>query len=104
MRIKAFDWDGRDPVALAAEIRSLQPPLAEVTDAVAEIIRAVRERGDDAVAELEARFGTGPVEPRTLPVPIADVRSALERLEPGLHGAPETGFEPLQGRAHVGYR
>jgi histidinol dehydrogenase len=90
MRIRSFDWDGRDPVRLAAEIRGLQPPLGEVSETVAEIIGDVRERGDDAVAEFEARFGQGPPEARTLPVPIADVRSALERLDPRLRAALET--------------
>ena len=90
MRIRSFDWDGRDPARLAAEIRGLQPPLGEVSETVAEIIGDVRERGDDAVAEFEARFGQGPPEARTLPVPIADVRSALERLDPRLRAALET--------------
>lgn len=90
MRIQSFDWDGRDPAGLAAEIRGLQPPLGEVSETVAEIIGAVRERGDDAVAEFEARFGEGPPEARTLPVSIADVRSALERLDPHLRAALET--------------
>ena len=42
MRIEYFDWDGRDAHALAAEIRALQPQLGEVSDAVSEIIAAVR--------------------------------------------------------------
>jgi histidinol dehydrogenase len=89
MRITSFDWDGTDPRRLAAEIRGLQPKLAEVSEAVAEIIAAVRKRGDDAVAELEARFSGGPAEPRTLPVPEAEVRAALERVEPELRDALE---------------
>jgi histidinol dehydrogenase len=57
MPVKRFPSD-----ASAAQIRSLtpDPPI----EAVAEIIRDVRLRGDDAVAELEARFGSaasGPV-------------------------------------------
>jgi histidinol dehydrogenase len=87
MRIESFDWDGRDPLALAADIRGLQPSLGEVGDTVAEIITAVRERGDDAVAELEERFGAGPVDPPMLPVPDAEVRSALERLDPEMRAA-----------------
>ena len=90
MRIQSFEWDGRDPPALAAQIRGMQPSLGELSATVAEIIGAVRERGDDAVAEFEARFGEGPTEARTLPVPIADVRSALERLDPQLRTALET--------------
>jgi histidinol dehydrogenase len=90
MRIKSYDWDGRDAATLAAEIRALQPPLGEVSETVAEIIAAVRERGDDAVAELEARFGGGGVDPHTMPVPIAEVRASLERIDPELRGALET--------------
>jgi histidinol dehydrogenase len=90
MRIKPFDWDGRDAHALATEIRELQPPLGEVGETVAEIIAAVRERGDDAVAEFEARFGGGGVDPHTLPVPIEEVRASLERIDPELRGALET--------------
>jgi len=99
MRIESFDWDGRNARSLATEIRGLQPQLGEVGDGVAEIIAAVRERGDDAVAELEARFGAGPAEPRTLPVPVADVRSALERLDPDLRGALETAAANIRAVA-----
>src|SRR5262245_21402010 len=101
MRIDSFDWDGRNAPSLAAEIRCLQPQLGEVSDAVAGIIAAVRERGDDAVAEFEARFGTGPAEPRTLPVPVADVRSALERLDQDLRGALETAAANIRSVAEA---
>ncbi|MEZ0241111.1 MAG: hypothetical protein ACAH65_09965, partial [Chloroflexota bacterium] len=57
MKLSRFDWDGQNPSALAAQIRTLQPALGEVSEAVAEIIDAVRAGGDRAVAELEARFG-----------------------------------------------
>jgi histidinol dehydrogenase len=90
MRIASFDWDGRDPAGLAAEIRSLQPPLGEVGETVAEVIAAVRARGDEAVAELEARFGGGAVDPRSLPIPDGEVRAALERLGSNERRALET--------------
>jgi histidinol dehydrogenase len=90
MRIKSFDWDGRNPDALAEEIRALQPPLGDVGETVAEVIAAVQERGDEAVAELEARFGGGPVEPRDLPISDAEIRSALERLDSEARAALET--------------
>jgi histidinol dehydrogenase len=90
VRLASFDWDGSDPAGLAAEIRALQPPLGEVGETVAEIIAAVRDRGDDAVAELEARFGGGPVDPRTLPIVDAEIRSALERLDSEERDALET--------------
>jgi histidinol dehydrogenase len=90
MRLARFDWDGSDAAGLAAEIRALQPPLGEVGETVAEIIAAVRERGDDAVAELEARFGGAPVDPRNLPVSDGEIRSALERIAAGARTALET--------------
>ena len=104
MRIESFDWDGRDPLALAREIRGLQPSLGEVGETVAEIVAAVRERGDDAVAELEERFGAGPVDPRMLPVPEAEVRSALERLDPEMRAALDTAAANIRavGEAQLG--
>jgi histidinol dehydrogenase len=99
MRTETFDWDGRDARGLAREIRGLQPPLGEVSEAVAEIIAAVRERGDDAVAEAEARFGAGPVDPRTLPIPEEQVRGAVERVEPQIRGALETAAANIRAVA-----
>src|SRR3954447_16687973 len=99
MRISSFDWDGRDAAALAAEIRGMQPPLGELSDAVAGIIRAVRERGDDAVAEFEARFGAGSAEPGSVPVPVAAARAALERIDPDLRDAMETAAANIRAVA-----
>ena len=76
MRLSRFEWDGRDPGALAAELRALQPPLEQVSDEVATIIADVAERGDAAVLELDRRF-TGVS--RTSPlVPPKLVDGALE--------------------------
>ena len=101
MRIASFDWDGRDPAGLAAEIRSLQPPLGDVAETVAEVIAAVRERGDDAVTELETRFGGGPVEPRNLPISEAEVRAVLEGLDPEARGALETAAANIRAVAEA---
>lgn len=51
MPVKRFPTD-----ATAADIRSLSPELP--VDEVAEMIAAIRSRGDDAVADLEAKFGS----------------------------------------------
>ena len=59
------------------------------------------ERGDDAVAELEERFGAGPVDPRMLPVPDAEVRSALERLEPEMRAALDTAAANIRAVAEA---
>ena len=101
MRIQSFDWDGREPARLAAEIRALQPPLGDVGDTVAEVIAAVRERGDAAVAELEERFGGKAVDPRFLPVPEAEVRAALERLDPDTRGALEAAASNIRAVAEA---
>ena len=101
MRIESFDWDGREVAALAAEIRRLQPPMGLVSDAVAEIVAAVRERGDDAVAELEERFGAGAVDPRMSPVPDAEVRAALERIDPEMRTALDTAAANISAVAEV---
>jgi histidinol dehydrogenase len=90
VRIASFDWDGRNPDDLAEEIRALQPPLGNVGETVAEIIAAVRDRGDESIAEFEARFGGGALEPRDLPISDAEIRSALGRLDPEARAALET--------------
>jgi histidinol dehydrogenase len=101
MRLQSFDWDGTDPSGLARQIRALQPPLGEVSETVAEVIAAVRERGDDAVSELEARFGGEPVDPRNLPIPDAEVRSALERLDSESRQALETAATNIRAVAEA---
>jgi histidinol dehydrogenase len=101
MRLESFDWDGTDPSSLASEIRALQPSLGEVSETVTEIIAAVREGGDDAVAELEERFGAGPVDPRMLPVPDAEVRSALERIDPEMRAALDTAAANIRAVAEA---
>jgi histidinol dehydrogenase len=101
MRLQSFDWDGADPSSLASQIRSLQPPLGEVSETVAEVIDAVREGGDDAVSDLEARFGGERVEPRSMPIPDSEVRSALERLDSELRGDLETAAANIRAVAEA---
>ena len=62
MKIERIEWDGTDPAAMAARVRDLAPGLEEVTDQVAQVITAVRKRGDEAVKALSLRFGEPPVE------------------------------------------
>jgi histidinol dehydrogenase len=99
MRLQSFDWDGTDAAGLASRIRALQPPLGEVSETVAEIIAEVRARGDEAVNDLEARFGGEPVDPRTLPIPDAEIRSALERLDSEERRALETAAANIRAVA-----
>ena len=99
MRLQSFDWDGTDAAGLASRIRALQPPLGEVTETVAEIIADVRERGDEAVSDLEARFGGERMDPRNLPIPDAEIRSALGRLDSEERRALETAAANIRAVA-----
>jgi histidinol dehydrogenase len=79
---------GGDPVAAAAAVRALAPAPGSVSDAVAEIVGAVRDGGDRALRELVARFDTGGAAPsqslRLTPAELDvtllddDVRAGLE--------------------------
>ena len=90
MRIKRFDWDGSDPVALAAEIRALQPALGEVREPVTEILDEVRRGGDSALMEIEGRFASGSVDPDSLRQPDEALKSAASRVDPEVLAALET--------------
>jgi histidinol dehydrogenase len=79
MRIERFEWDGSDAPKLAREIRALQPPLGEVSDAVAEIISAVEADGDAAIFEISKRFGEAPA--RGLRVPDEQRSHAAARVD-----------------------
>ncbi|HWF72958.1 MAG TPA: histidinol dehydrogenase [Solirubrobacteraceae bacterium] len=70
-----------DPVALAAELRSLVPGSGSVTEAVAEIIAAVRAGGDAALTEYTRRLDTGGAEPGPLLVTGVELDGAVERLD-----------------------
>jgi histidinol dehydrogenase len=56
MRVERIEWDGGSPGELAGAIRAARPDPEEVGPAVAEIIREVADRGDEAVRELTRRF------------------------------------------------
>jgi histidinol dehydrogenase len=77
-------WWG-EPRSLSREIRdwatrSLEPVRAE------EISLAIRSRGDEALLELEARFGTAPAALRVDP---AEIEAALRELDPAVRDALE---------------
>ena len=56
MRVARIEWDGRVAGDLAGAIRAARPDPEEVGPAVAEIIREVANRGDEAVRELTRRL------------------------------------------------
>jgi histidinol dehydrogenase len=100
VKVSRFDWDGQNPSALAAQIRTLQPALGDVSEAVAEIIDAVREGGDRAVAELEARFGGGSGS-GTMRQPDDAISTAPSRLEGELVSALETAAANIEAVAEA---
>ncbi|MDQ3572545.1 MAG: histidinol dehydrogenase [Actinomycetota bacterium] len=52
MRIARVRWDGEDPGAVVAGLRASAPPPPGLVKRVGEIVAAVRNRGDAALAEL----------------------------------------------------
>jgi histidinol dehydrogenase len=101
MKVQRFEWDGKDAPDLARKIRALQPTLGEVGETVAEIIDAVRSGGDSAVAEIEGRVGSGPIDPDRLRQSDEAIRSASSRLEPGLVSALETAAANIRAVAEA---
>jgi histidinol dehydrogenase len=101
MKIEHFEWGGEDPRGLAKRIRALQPAMGEVSDPVRVIISAVREGGDDALADLEARFGEGDVDPDTIRQSVERVSSAASRIDPGLLEALEIAAENIRAVAEA---
>jgi histidinol dehydrogenase len=83
MRCERFTLSG-DAAPLAAEIRALVASPQSVAPAVAEIIAAVREGGDGAVAEYTQQFDTGRGQPLPLEVGNAKLQAALARLDPAV--------------------
>jgi histidinol dehydrogenase len=90
-----IEYDATAP----ARVRALVPAPASVSDAVAEIVQSVRERGDDAVLEIERRFGAGE---RPLRVPPEDLAAALAALDPGVRAGLETAIANVEAVARAG--
>jgi histidinol dehydrogenase len=90
MRFERFDWDGSEPVAIAEEIRALQPALGEVSESVGAIIEEVRSGGDEAVAAIESRFAGREIAPDSFRVADDALGAAASRLEPDLVAALDT--------------
>ena len=101
MRIERYEWAGDDPGGLAREIRALQPGLREVGEQVAEIIVEVRSGGDRAVADIEARVGSGRIEPGEIRQPEDALRSASGRVDPELIAALETAAGNIRAVAEA---
>jgi histidinol dehydrogenase len=80
VRIERIEWDGADAPALAARLRSLAPPLAEMSADAERIVERVRAGGDAAVREIGEELGEEV--PESLRVDPEAVEAAPGLLEP----------------------
>lgn len=93
MRINSRIWDGRDPRALARELRSASADPAGIATDVAEVIERVRGGGDAAILKLGERFEG--VRATSLLVDTGLLERAVDELEPGLRAAIDIASENI---------
>jgi histidinol dehydrogenase len=105
MKIERVEWDGAGARRLAARLRSLSPPQEEVAEAVGEIVRSVRDRGDEALREIAEQLGEeAPDSWRVDPEAIAaapglldpEVREAMRVATRNIAAVARTELEALR--------
>lgn len=89
-----------DAAEVAARVRAQVPAGDSVAAAVAEIVAAVRERGDTAVEEYERRFGGAGG--GAFAIPAAALDTALAELDPGVRAGLEVAIENVRAVAEAG--
>jgi histidinol dehydrogenase len=87
-----------DAAEVAARVRATVPTRASVAGEVAAIVAAVRERGDEALREYEARFGND--EPGL--VPRDELAAALEALDPAVRAGLKLAAANVRAVAEAG--
>jgi histidinol dehydrogenase len=85
-----------DPAQTAAALRDLIPAPHSISDAVAEIIAAVRSRGDAALNDYIRRFDTAGNDPRAVAVDQDELQAAANRLDPLVRHGIERAIENLE--------
>jgi histidinol dehydrogenase len=88
MRCERFEMAG-EPVAIAARLRALVPAPDSVRDAVASIIEAVRDGGDEAIERYTRQFDTAGADPLPLAVRSEELDAADAGLDGGIRAALE---------------
>jgi histidinol dehydrogenase len=88
-----------DAARVAEEVRALVPAGASVGPQVAAIIAAVRDGGDAALLELEARHGGIDVDRPQVAPELLD--AALESLAPLVRGGLEVALSNVRAVAHA---
>src|SRR4051812_29501780 len=100
MRAERFELaSGADASKLAAEIRALAPPPADVSEAVGRIVEDVRLRGDAAVAEWTRRFDGDRLPPAF--AAEGDRRAQLQSLDPEVRAGLELAIENVRRTAEA---
>ena len=97
MKATRVEWDGSDADGMAAELRALQPPLAEVSEEVAAIIAEVERDGDAALLRLEKKLGG--VEPASIRVGASELAAARANTDPVLLDALGVAAENIEAVA-----
>ncbi len=85
---------------VAARVRATVPAGESVSAAVAEIVAAVRERGDEALLHFEERHGSGLGPPLKLPRAALDI--ALDDLDKDVRAGLEVAIENVRAVAVAG--
>ena len=99
MAAERLRCDSAGAAAAAARVRALVPPPASVAGDVAEIVAAVRERGDVAVLEYEQRFGGADA---PLRVGADELEAALAALDPAVRAGLEVAIANVRAVARAG--
>ncbi len=91
-----------EPHERAAELRALVPAGESVSDAVAEIVADVRNRGDDAVTDYTRRLDTGGEDPPPLTVSKDDLQAAADALAPDVREGLQRAIENVERVGQAG--
>jgi histidinol dehydrogenase len=101
MRARHFALESREGTAAVAEaVRALTDTPGDVSAAVTEILRDVRERGDAAVHELTRRFDSDAV-PEDFRVPQDALGRALAQLDPDVRKGLEVARDNIERLARA---
>jgi histidinol dehydrogenase len=75
----------------------LEAIIAEKTEAARAIVEAVRDRGDEAVAEFTARFDGVTLEPEQFEVSEDEIEAAFGSVDTGLIAVLRKAYENISG-------
>jgi histidinol dehydrogenase len=90
--------------AFVAELRGLIPGAAETSDAVQEIIAAVRAGGDAAVLDFTRRFDTAGAEPKPLTVTAEELEAAASAIPADVRDGLALAIHNVRRVAEAGLR